>query len=267
MVVVFAFDKFRPYIILSKIIVYPDHSALGNLFKKQDAKPRLIRWILLLQDFDIEIKDKKGTKNVAADHLSQIENDVTSDNDEIDDNFPGETLMEISTRDIPWFADFANYLVGDIMPKEMRDYSRPSHEAYQNTIEFPDGNNVVPLRSDTIRQTINQSASGKLHDRNAKESWALLEDLSLYDKRSWNDLRDFAKLVKAISLPQDVLSTSDRHLSELENQVQHLMEAHLAPKSSIQMNKIASSCGIYSGPHDTQYCLENHEQAFVDCVS
>ncbi|GJR37609.1 DNA-directed DNA polymerase [Tanacetum coccineum] len=70
MAVVFAFDKFRSYLILSKTIVYTDHSALRHLFKKQDAKPRLIRWILLLQAFDIEIKDRKGTENVAADHLS-----------------------------------------------------------------------------------------------------------------------------------------------------------------------------------------------------
>ncbi|GJV18368.1 reverse transcriptase domain-containing protein [Tanacetum coccineum] len=93
--------------------------ALRHLFKKQDAKPRLIRWILLLQEFDIEIKDRKGTENVAADHLSRIEKEETSDDSEVDDNFPGETLMEINTEDDPWFADFANYLVSDIIPKGM----------------------------------------------------------------------------------------------------------------------------------------------------
>ncbi|GJU54177.1 reverse transcriptase domain-containing protein, partial [Tanacetum coccineum] len=100
-------------------IVHTDHSALRHLFKKQDAKPRLIRWILLLQEFDIEIKDRKCTKNVAADHLSRIENDETSDESEVKDNFPGETLMEINTKDEPWFADFANYLVSDTIPKGM----------------------------------------------------------------------------------------------------------------------------------------------------
>ncbi|GJS07642.1 reverse transcriptase domain-containing protein [Tanacetum coccineum] len=100
-------------------IVHTDHSTLRHIFKKQDAKPRLIRWILLLQEFDIEIKDRKGIKNVAADHLSRIENDETSDDSEVDDNFPGETLMKIDTRDEPWFADFANYLVSDIIPKGM----------------------------------------------------------------------------------------------------------------------------------------------------
>nr|GEY74301.1 DNA-directed DNA polymerase [Tanacetum cinerariifolium] len=77
---------------------------------KQDAKPRLIRWILLLQEFDIESKDRKGTRNVVADHLSRIENDKSSDDSEVDDNFPGETLMEINTKDEPRFTDLANYL-------------------------------------------------------------------------------------------------------------------------------------------------------------
>ncbi|GKE26765.1 hypothetical protein Tco_1442149 [Tanacetum coccineum] len=116
-------------------------------------------------------------------------------------------------------------------------------------------------------QTIDQSAGGKLRDRNAKESWALLEDITLYDSESWNDPRDFAKPVKEISLPQVVPSTSDRRLIELENQVQRLMEAHLALKQPIQVNKITSSYEICSGPHDTQYCMEDPEHAFLEYAS
>ncbi|GKD72346.1 MAK10-like protein [Tanacetum coccineum] len=161
--------------------------------------------------------------------------------------------------------------------RTLGNYSKPSHKGYRNTIKLPVGNNVVPLRSDTIQlvktdahstnfgsittwedlttrllaqffppgrtaklrndilmfqqhhgeslseawtrfkeRTIDQSAGGKLRDLNAEESWALLEDLALYDNESWNDPRDFAKPVKAIALPQDVPSTSDCRLIELE---------------------------------------------------
>ncbi|GJZ23983.1 hypothetical protein Tco_0561442 [Tanacetum coccineum] len=117
------------------------------------------------------------------------------------------------------------------------------------------------------RRTIDQSAGGKLCDRNAEESWALLEDLALYENESWNAPSDFAKPVKAISLPQDVPSTSDRCLIELENQVQRLMESHLALTQPTQVNKITTSCEICSGPYDTQYCMEDPEQALVDYAS
>ncbi|GJS12819.1 hypothetical protein Tco_0407291 [Tanacetum coccineum] len=78
---------------------------------------------------------------------------------------------------------------------------------------------------------------------------------------------DFAKPVKAISLPQDVPSTSNHRLIELENQFQRLMEAHLAPTQPTQVNKVTTSCEICSGPHDTQYCMENPKQAFVKYAS
>ena len=71
--VVFAFDKFRPYLIGNKVIVFTDHSALKYLMTKKDAKPRLIWWVLLLQEFDVEIQDKKGYENMVVDHLSRLE--------------------------------------------------------------------------------------------------------------------------------------------------------------------------------------------------
>nr|GEV76706.1 reverse transcriptase domain-containing protein [Tanacetum cinerariifolium] len=72
--VVYAFEKFQPYLILSKSIVYTDYLALKYLLSKQVAKPRFLQWVLLLQEFDIIIYDKKGTKNLAANHLSRLKN-------------------------------------------------------------------------------------------------------------------------------------------------------------------------------------------------
>ncbi|KAJ0759149.1 putative nucleotidyltransferase, Ribonuclease H [Helianthus annuus] len=118
--VVFAFDKFRSYLVLSKTTVFTDHSALRFLFQKKDAKSRLIRWILLLSEFDIEIKDKKGAENVAADHLSRLEDPKREEvrEDSIGDTFPHETIDFVSAEveGLPWFSDLANYLAtGDLV--------------------------------------------------------------------------------------------------------------------------------------------------------
>nr|GEU94093.1 DNA-directed DNA polymerase [Tanacetum cinerariifolium] len=104
LVVVYAFEKFRPYLVLSKSIVYTDHSALKYLLNKQDAKPRLLRWVLLLQEFEITILDKKGYENLVANHLSRLENphkDVL-ENKDINENFPLETLGSLSSDSTPW---------------------------------------------------------------------------------------------------------------------------------------------------------------------
>ncbi|GKE51159.1 reverse transcriptase domain-containing protein [Tanacetum coccineum] len=122
--VVYAFEKFRPYLVLSKTIVYTDHSTLKYLLAKQDAKPRLLRWILLLQEFDVIIHDKKGAENLAADHLSRLENphqDVL-ENKEITETFPLETLGMVTFRgdsSTSWFADIANYHAGNFIVKGM----------------------------------------------------------------------------------------------------------------------------------------------------
>jgi hypothetical protein len=114
--VIFVLDKFRSYLLGSKIIIYSDHAALKYLFSKKDAKSHLIRWILLLQEFDIEIQDKKGTENVVVDHLSMLTMDFTEDATSISETFPDEQLMHIAYNPTPWFADIVNYLVTGHMP-------------------------------------------------------------------------------------------------------------------------------------------------------
>ncbi|KAK1419647.1 hypothetical protein QVD17_28881 [Tagetes erecta] len=126
--VVFAFDKFRSYLVLSKTIVYTDHSALRFLFAKKDAKPRLIRWVLLLSEFDIEIKDKKGAENVAADHLSRLENPNREElrEEAIGDRFPHESLGFVKAEKLgfPWFSDLANFLADGTVIKGMSHQQR-----------------------------------------------------------------------------------------------------------------------------------------------
>ncbi|GJU94732.1 reverse transcriptase domain-containing protein [Tanacetum coccineum] len=119
--IVYAFKKFRPYLVLSNSIVYMDHSALKYLMNKQDAKLRLLQWVLLLQEFDITIRDKKGSENLTADHLSRLENphkDVL-ENKDINEHFPLETLGVVSNGSTTWFADYANFHAGNFIIKGM----------------------------------------------------------------------------------------------------------------------------------------------------
>ena len=107
--IAFSLDKFQSYVLGSDIILFTDHSALKFLMAKRDAKPRLIRWILLFQEFDLEVRDKKGVENVVADHLSRISLEEEASPTPLQDAFPDEQLFATTT--LPWYADIVNYLV------------------------------------------------------------------------------------------------------------------------------------------------------------
>ncbi|GJS96505.1 reverse transcriptase domain-containing protein [Tanacetum coccineum] len=124
LVVVYAFEKFRSYLIMNKSVVYTDHSALKYLFNKKDAKARLLRWVLLLQEFDFKVIDTKGAENYATDHLSRLENPYENvfDPKEINETFPLETLNTVTSHDnqsTSWFADIANYHAGNFLIRGM----------------------------------------------------------------------------------------------------------------------------------------------------
>ena len=114
--VVFALEKFRSYIVGSPVTIFTNHAALKYLLSKQDTKPRLTRWILLCQEFNLIIKDKKGVKNVVADHLSRLVPEFTSHGLPIGDSFLDEHIFALVH--CPWYADIVNYLVtGQIPPQ------------------------------------------------------------------------------------------------------------------------------------------------------
>src|SRR4051812_15068146 len=117
LVVVFACDKFRQYIVDSKVIIHTDHAAIKYLMQKKDAKPRLIRWVFLLQEFDLQIVDRKGEDNPVADNLSRME-DIPHDPIPVNDSFPDEQLaiVKVQSHSDPWFADYANFIVGKFLP-------------------------------------------------------------------------------------------------------------------------------------------------------
>nr|GFB22052.1 hypothetical protein [Tanacetum cinerariifolium] len=99
--VVYAFKKFRSYLIMNKSIIYTDHSAMKYLFAKKDAKARLLLSILLLQEFDFKVIDTRGIENYAAAYLSRLENlyENTFDPKEINETFPLESLNKVSHKD------------------------------------------------------------------------------------------------------------------------------------------------------------------------
>jgi hypothetical protein len=121
--IIFALEKFRSYLIGSKVIIFTDHDALRYLFAKKDAKPRLIRWVLLLQEFDLEIWDKKGSENMVADHLSRLLHEEERSELPLGEQFPDEQLFAINVHP-PWYAGIVNYITTKVFPPSMSNQER-----------------------------------------------------------------------------------------------------------------------------------------------
>jgi hypothetical protein len=112
--VVFTIKKFRSYFVGAKVIVYTNHVDLKYLLMQKDAKPHLIRWILLLQEFDLEIRDKKGVENSVAKHLSRLQFEESIELP-INDYMRDDTLLKVSTTG-PWYTNIINYIVAGYIP-------------------------------------------------------------------------------------------------------------------------------------------------------
>ena len=121
--IVYALEKFRSYLVGSRVVMFIDHVAIKYLLTEANSIPRLIRWVILLQEFNLVIKDRKGSENLVVDHLSRLINEeVTQEELEIRDEFPDESLLVVNEK--PWFADFSNYKATRIIPKDLNWHQR-----------------------------------------------------------------------------------------------------------------------------------------------
>ncbi|XP_048611858.1 uncharacterized protein LOC125586096 [Brassica napus] len=164
--IVFAFEKFRSYLVGSKVIVYTDHAALRHLLAKKDAKPRLLRWILLLQEFDLEIKDKPGVENGVADHLSRLRVECGIP---IDEGLPEEQIMAIGAviaateEKEPWYADLVNYLATGKEPLNLVGYAKKVFDVWGIDFmgPFPSshGNKYILVAVDYVSKWVEAIAS------------------------------------------------------------------------------------------------------------
>ena len=159
---VFPCEKNKPYILGSHVIIHTDHAAIKYLMAKKEAKPRLIKWVLLLQEFDMEIKDKKGCDNVIVDHLSRLEKTTVKEEEiEVAENFPDEQLFQLSFQ-LPWYADIVNFLACGVMPPEFiyqqRKKLRIDSRFYiwDNPLLFKRGADMI------IRKCVPESEEGKI---------------------------------------------------------------------------------------------------------
>ena len=162
MAMVFACEKFRPYILGSHVIIHTDHAAIKYLMAKKEAKPRLIRWVLLPQEFDLEIKDKKGCDNVIADHLSRVITTIVIEEEtEVVENFPNEQLFQLSFQS-PWYANIVNFLACGVMPPEFSYQQRKKLRTdsrfyiWDDPLLFKRGADMI------IRRCVPESEQGKI---------------------------------------------------------------------------------------------------------
>ncbi|KAK1630446.1 hypothetical protein QYE76_004761 [Lolium multiflorum] len=159
--VVFACDKFRPYIVDSKVTIHTDHAAIRYLMTKKDAKPRLIRWVLLLQEFDLHIIDRKGADNPVADNLSRLEN-IAYDHVPVNDSFPNEQLavIKVSSRESPWNNSGNNYR--PYPSANGNGYGNSYGNSYNNNRSVPPGLEAMLKEFISTQTAFNKSVEEKL---------------------------------------------------------------------------------------------------------
>nr|GEY75121.1 hypothetical protein [Tanacetum cinerariifolium] len=189
--ILFVYDWNMPFELMCDASDYA--IALKYLLNKQDEKPRLLRWVLLLQEFDITILDKKGSKNLAADHLSRLENphqDVL-ENKDINENFPLETLGSLTSHSTPWFANIANFHARSFIKKGLTSQQKKKGIDFMGPFPSSKGNKCILVAVDYLSKWVEAKALPT------------------------NDARVVVKFLKSLfsgfGIPQDIISDHGTH--------------------------------------------------------
>ncbi|KAK1698506.1 hypothetical protein QYE76_015203 [Lolium multiflorum] len=192
--VVFACDKFRPYIVDSKVTIHTDHAAIRYLMTKKDAKPRLIRWVLLLQEFDLHIIDRKGADNPVADNLSRLEN-IAYDPVPVNDSFPNEQLavIKVSSRESPWIC-FGSRSTMSSSGTQKDSFFEDVVNPYMNKLKMHPKELLLVDGELQIKDVQGPKGEGSLEDRMEK----LEQEVFNYKKMAEREVDIFHKIVSEL---------------------------------------------------------------------
>ncbi|KAK1649138.1 hypothetical protein QYE76_066943 [Lolium multiflorum] len=192
--VVFACDKFRPYIVDSKVTIHTDHAAIRYLMTKKDAKPRLIRWVLLLQEFDLHIIDRKGADNPVADNLSRLEN-IAYDPVPVNDSFPNEQLavIKVSSRESPWIC-FGSRSTMSSSGTQKDNFFEDVVNPYMNELKMHPKELLLVDGELQIKDVQGPKGEGSLEDRMEK----LEQEVFNYKKMAEREVDIFHKIVSEL---------------------------------------------------------------------
>ncbi|KAK1641560.1 hypothetical protein QYE76_059365 [Lolium multiflorum] len=192
--VVFACDKFRPYIVDSKVTIHTDHAAIRYLMTKKDAKPRLIRWVLLLQEFDLHIIDRKGVDNPVADNLSRLEN-IAYDPVPVNDSFPNEQLavIKVSSRESPWIC-FGSRSIMSSSGTQKDSFFEDVVNPYMNELKMHPKELRLVDGELQIKDVQGPKGEGSLEDRMEK----LEQEVFNYKKMAEREVDIFHKIVSEL---------------------------------------------------------------------
>ncbi|XP_065860168.1 uncharacterized protein, partial [Euphorbia lathyris] len=256
--VVFAFDKFRSYLMLSKIIVYTDHATLKYLMTKQDAKPRLIRWILLLQEFDIEIRDKKGVENVVVGHLSRLQSEQATSLEvvEIKETFPDETLYAVTP--LPCHLDRLNDFVWLDSPVLLA----PAKSTFKFNVKRDTRNLQIVLRHESKEYVLTDA----LPAARPAGRGVTADQIAGYDRHVKDD-RDVACIMLGTMVPDLQKQFMEQHAFEIMDQLKRMFqdqarqEIYLTTKALCSTAMQAGTSGVDKSVVELHGMLKLAEQS------